>query len=61
MVLLVQSLTFILVLFSLFLIVTIPVIFATSDNESTAKSPVSGLATFWVSLLVATTVANSFV
>lgn len=61
MVLLVQSLTFIFVLFSLFSLVSIPVIFATSDNEGSAISPVSGLATFWVSLLFATTVANSFV
>jgi len=61
MVLLVQSLTFILVVFSLILVVTIPVIFATTDKWENSKSTVSGLATFWVSLLVATTVANSFI
>jgi photosystem II core protein PsbZ len=61
MVLLVQSLTFLFVVFSLFLVVSIPVIFATTETWENSKSTVSGLATFWVSLLVATTVANSFV
>jgi photosystem II core protein PsbZ len=59
MVSLVQTLTLLFVLFSLLVIILVPILFATSDQIQTPKGTFSGLATFWGSLLVATAVANS--
>lgn len=59
MVSLVQSLTLLFVLFSLLLVILVPILFATSDQIENSKGTVSGLATFWGGLLVATAVANS--
>lgn len=58
MVSLVQTLTLLFVLFSLLLIILVPILFA-SDDTANRKGTVSGLATFWGGLLVATAVANS--
>nr|YP_010478743.1 photosystem II protein Z [Eustigmatophyceae sp. WTwin 8/9 T-6m6.8]UVI61048.1 photosystem II protein Z [Eustigmatophyceae sp. WTwin 8/9 T-6m6.8] len=59
MVTLVQLLTLLFIIVSLFLIVAIPILFATSDESTNTKGTVSTLATFWGSLLIATSVANS--
>lgn len=61
MVSLVQSLTSLFIICSLLVIILIPILFATSDESGNTKGAVSGLATFWVSLLIATSIANSFV
>nr|AOW70801.1 photosystem II protein Z [Monodopsis sp. MarTras21] len=60
MITLVQSLTLLFIIFSLLLIIAIPILFATSDESQNTKGTVSGLATFWGSLLIATSIANSF-
>ena len=60
MVSLVQALTFLFILASLILIILIPILFATNDQTKNSRATVSGLATFWGSLLAATAVANSF-
>ena len=61
MVTLVQSLTLLFVVFSLFLIILIPISFATSDQGGNSKGTIVGLGALWGSLLVATGIASSFV
>ena len=61
MVTLVQSLTLLFVVFSLLLIILIPITFATSDQGQDSRGTVVGLGALWASLLVATGVASSFV
>ncbi|AGI98852.1 photosystem II protein Z (chloroplast) [Nannochloropsis oceanica] len=60
MVSLVQSLTLLFVICSLLVIIVIPILLATSDESGNTKGAISGLATFWGSLLIATSIANSF-
>jgi len=61
MVTLVQSLTLLFVVFSLFLIILIPVTFATSGQGGTSNGTIVGLGALWASLLFATGIASSFV
>ena len=61
MVTLVQSLTLLFVVFSLLLIILIPITFATSDESGNSKGTIIGLGALWGSLLLATGIASSFV
>ena len=60
MVSLVQILTLFFVLFSLLLVIAIPVLFASGDEWEKSKGTVSSLATLWSGLVFATGIANSF-
>jgi photosystem II core protein PsbZ len=59
MVTIVQTLTLLFIILSLVSIIVIPILFATSDQSENTTGKVSGLATFWGGLLIATSIANS--
>ena len=61
MVTLVQSLTLLFVVFSLLLIILIPITFATIDQSGNSNGTIVGLGALWASLLLATGIASSFV
>jgi len=61
MVTLVQALTLLFVVFSLLIVILVPITFATSDNGGNSNPRIIGLGALWVILLLVTAIASSFV
>ena len=59
MISLVQILTLLFVVFSFVLLIAIPVLFINNKEAEQPQGTVYKLATFWTSLLIVTTFANS--
>lgn len=59
MISLVQILSLLFVAFSFILIIAIPVLFINNKESEQSQGTVYKLATFWTSLLIVTTFANS--
>lgn len=60
MVNLVEALTLVFIVFSLLLIILVPLTYATREEAENLNDTIKGLGAFWVILLLAIGIANTF-